>query len=1203
MVRVRRSSRGISSGRKLVKCTALAFTLATGALSLLSRQSVAQTDPPQTIGMAPFGSYHGSDIDSVDLTNGNLTVIAPLISYPQRGGKLTLNFDIVYNAKSWHWKTVCPHSCYQESYFQGNGVEVSDTQSMGLSNSATYQPYGTSYTWGVSTSVKDFSGSSHVMGGTNLQVYNNGSATYLYYASGLSLDGSGIAMTQNYESGAYQLIDRDGIRYYTPPAIGASGVVREDSNGNQIIQSQSGYTLTDTLGRNINIVGVSSTDATGCTGSQPITGVAIASLPGPTGSTASVYKYCYVTLTPYPNFTCYHCITNSNTQSQQFLQSIVLPSGAAWTFEYQDRDPSDSSSINYGDLTEIVLPTGGSISYKWVTGGNIGGNDQQRWVASRTVNDNTGSHTWTYTYGATYGTPTTVTSPPDANGVSSDTVYTFGLVFANTLGFSNEYEVQRQYYMGSHTSGSLLSTVNTGYQDIFIPWNPWLNTSSDFPSCVLPVTKQTVWPNGQTSEGDTSYDSFTFTWDYYVENGVGNPSTYNCSYGNPTQINTYDYGSGSHGALLRQETMLYKWQNTPTYAANNLISLVATDSVYSGGGTLAAETTYGYDEYSLNPSGVTTQHDQSPPDGSLRGNQTSLHRWLSGQTVATANCNVSVSNGWLVSTNHYLDTGMVNTKTDPCSYLDMFQYSANYAGSYLTTHTNALNQVWSYGYDSNSGLRTSTTDPNLDPTGYSYDSMLRLTGIQYPDQGSTTGCYSDMGGATCTQSGPPYQVVKTQAISSSPVVTKTTTTTYDVLGRVSQTQLNSDPSGTDYSLTAYDGLGRKLVVYNPTRCSSITSNCDGEMTWGYSTTNHDPINRITSVVEQDGSTVSTVYGTAPPSGFTGYCITVTDEANNSRQSCVDGLGRVTSVVEDPGSSPHLNYLTTYGYDPLNNLLSVTQGGGATGSGGAVRRSFTYDSLSRMVCASNPENSTAACPSTLPSSPVSGTVGYVYDSDGNVLTKTDARSVVTNYSYDALNRLLSKTYTSAPPGTMASCYQYDTAVNGIGRLGAEWTQPGSCSSTPPPAPPAINQSLRVYAAYDPMGRVQAEQQCAAGYCTSTSPPSAHSTPCTALSSAIGLQYCYDLLGNLLAYSNGVTTAAAGQYPQHALLFAQTFDAVGRLASVGVGSSSSDGTHPQSLFSAATYTPFNALSNWLLGTQLSTTRTYDSRLRVTGQSSAP
>jgi YD repeat-containing protein len=219
----------------------------------------------------------------------------------------------------------------------------------------------------------------------------------------------------------------------------------------------------------------------------------------------------------------------------------------------------------------------------------------------------------------------------------------------------------------------------------------------------------------------------------------------------------------------------------------------------------------------------------------------------------------------------------------------------------------------------------------------------------------------------------------------------------------------------------------------------------------------------------------------------------------------------------------------------------------------------------------------------------------YDGNGNLTAKTDARGVVTSYAYDSLNRLYSKTYTNAPAGTMASCYQYDTASNGIGLLGASWTQAGGCSSSP-----TSYQSLRKYGAYDPMGRPLTEQQCVEGYCTSTSMPTNPPKNCAALTSATGLQYCYDLAGDLLAYSNGLTTQTAGQYPQQALLFAQAFDSVGRLNSVS--SSWSDSTHPQSLFSTPVYTPFNALSSWLMGTQLTTSRYYDKNLRVTGQSSA-
>jgi len=58
---------------------AVAVILSTG-ISLLGQDS-----PNMEQGIKPYGSYHGGDLDSVNLLNGNLTLHIPLISYPQRG--------------------------------------------------------------------------------------------------------------------------------------------------------------------------------------------------------------------------------------------------------------------------------------------------------------------------------------------------------------------------------------------------------------------------------------------------------------------------------------------------------------------------------------------------------------------------------------------------------------------------------------------------------------------------------------------------------------------------------------------------------------------------------------------------------------------------------------------------------------------------------------------------------------------------------------------------------------------------------------------------------------------------------------------------------------------------------------------------------------------------------------------------------------
>src|SRR5262249_39669485 len=86
--------------------------------------------------------------------------------------------------------------------------------------------------------------------------------------------------------------------------------------------------------------------------------------------------------------------------------------------------------------------------------------------------------------------------------------------------------------------------------------------------------------------------------------------------------------------------------------------------------------------------------------------------------------------------------------------------------------------------------------------------------------------------------------------------------------------------------------------------------------------------------------------------------------------------------------------TSYAYDVFGNLTTVTQG--------SQTRTFTYDSLSRLRTAVNPE---------------SGTISYQYDDNGNLVVKTDARTdpndsnkkVSTHFEYDALNRLTRRWY--------------------------------------------------------------------------------------------------------------------------------------------------------------------------------------------------
>ncbi len=317
--------------------------------------------------------------------------------------------------------------------------------------------------------------------------------------------------------------------------------------------------------------------------------------------------------------------------------------------------------------------------------------------------------------------------------------------------------------------------------------------------------------------------------------------------------------------------------------------------------------------------------------------------------------------------------------------------------------------------------------PQADFATTTYDALGRPLIATAGDGGQTTITYSD------DQANPPAQFSATTSSLIVSGTSKTSTALMDGLGNVVQTQA-SDPEGTDYVDTTYDAIGRKSTVSNPHRSATLATD-------GITTFNYDGLSRTTSVIEPDGSTASTAYA--------GNTVTATDETGKQRESVSDALGRLTQLFEDPGSSPHLNYETDYTYDALNNLIRVDQKGSApTDSKQWRTRTFTYDSLSRLVCAANPEIQIATCP-TSPAGPFpAGAITYAYDSDGNLITKTaplpnqtGSSTVQTTNTYDALNRLTKKVYTD----TYTPLVQY--AYDGNTLTGCTTTPPGDTDSYP------------------------------------------------------------------------------------------------------------------------------------------------------------
>jgi len=742
---------------------------------------VAQSDPDLQQGLKPYGAYAGGDIDHIDLATGHLTAHAPLYSLPQRGGKLNFGFSIFDDDAGFQIQSVCfpppAHGCQYVIGNNGKGVQLIFDPKLILNT-----------TW-VNSGQTDSSGNEVQVPFYNVVDADGNQHQMIETTSGNleSLDASGISVDTN-----GVIIDANGIRQP------GTTVVLEDPNGNQITKASNSYV--DTLGRSVPdpAAALSTASLSSCPvlnfAYQALTSASSWTVPGPNGGSMT-FTLCYASV--YMRTKLCGSLTNCQeySGSKTMLQSIVLPNGKAWSFDYDAANPNDSSSIAYGDLIEILFPTGGSISYSYVTQADTCGSSytppSRRSVATRSVNanDGTGAHTWNYSWATGQST---VTDP-------------LGEKTVNTSGGCFPYITKSQMY---DSNGNLLKTVQTDYSYSADPYD-YTEIGVGLSVGVVPIRTTTTWPNGQVTKTETDYDA---GYSYYFPTHniqdtcptcVPNNSIGTTIYGKAVAVRNYDYGSGAPGALLKQTKTAYLWQSNSNYLSHNLLYLISSVTVLDGSGTQQAYSYFNYDGTAPASSGVATQHDSAPPNAPYRGNQTTVGRWI------------NTSGTYAITKNALYDTGMLYQTTDPNNNTTTYTYSPSFDGAYATQiqypTTNSVQHIVSRNYDFNTGLLASSTDQNGKTTSYTYDNMMRLSGMTYPMDPTTN--QQEQGTITRYESGYPFTTAETKNINSTQSVT--TTNVFDGLGRETETQLNSAPGSAILVDTTYDALGRVASVSNP----------------------------------------------------------------------------------------------------------------------------------------------------------------------------------------------------------------------------------------------------------------------------------------------------------------------------------------------------------------------------------------------------
>jgi hypothetical protein len=351
--------------------------------------------------------------------NGGLTLHIPLpYSYPQRGGKLNVDPFVIANSKVWQVQTHYPPSGAPSNYWNVNyspwgNTYLTDALHLGITRSfesivdfygnttesvshyAFIGPSGESH---PISAISTSNGQEIVLESSNVTGYRIELAgtpdSYGVYPSARIIDRNGNV----YTLGAFVphspapgvpkcTVTRDGVVTPTdiatedPEPYGTTTDCNElatvtsvaDSNGNTVYENVFyASTSTDTEGRPISVP------------QSPVDACAAYNYPGPSNSTQPI-TYCSTTISLQTNFglsdvTEFQNSNNNGSHSTSIISSITLPDQTSWNISYD----------NYGEITQVTLPLGGSISYQWTTIPLPQCNTQtpvSRAVSTRTISD------------------------------------------------------------------------------------------------------------------------------------------------------------------------------------------------------------------------------------------------------------------------------------------------------------------------------------------------------------------------------------------------------------------------------------------------------------------------------------------------------------------------------------------------------------------------------------------------------------------------------------------------------------------------------------------------------------------------------------------------------------------------------------------------------------------------------------------------
>ncbi len=763
----------------------------------------------------------------------------------------------------------------------------------------------------------------------------------------------------------------------------------------------------------------------------------------------------------------------SNTASEynpdQFIKAVWLPDGRSYQFKY---------SV-YGRVARVVLPTGGAIEYDYATpgyGSTLGQGYVVQRASAKRIYDETGTLQGKTAFSlgdpcdgfpsGNCGTSAIVEQFDPSNTRLTKTKHYFRGIPNGEFPYSIKWDQGKEFKSESFAANgtTVLAMTATEWAQRIPSWctnNPYINNiCGTNPATTMPQNNSFV------------LETYSQLVDANLMSKVSsiNPANNEWmvdSFNNPTDVWYYDYGTGTPGSFLKRvHTDYVTDSNYTSHTGAHLRSLVSQTWVSSdsAGNNKVALSQIEYDNYS-----ASSPHAALVSRSSVTGfdstNYGTSHAYRGNPTAVTAYANAAAQTGAVTSYSQYdmlgnvLKTIDANGNAATISYSDNFgspdnnattnstpsQISGYNTFAYPSSSTNPMNWTAYVQYDYFTGQPVNAQDINgaVSKTIYS-DALDRPTqsvsAVGTSLESQTTIAYDDTNRTITTTSD--LNTLNDNLLKSISL--------YDGLGRTIE-QRSYEADG-DYRAiqTQYDALSRPYKQSNRFRPTEVNSN--NPILW--TTGSFDSLGRATSITTPDSAVVQTSYS--------GNSTTVIDQAGKVRRSITNAIGQLIRV-DEPNASNQLDVSgsqyqpTSYTYDVLNNLLTVTQASNTTTQcGGASScsqtRTFAYNSLSRLTSATNPE---------------SGTISYVYDSVGNLTQKDDPRGVRTTFAYDALNRLTSRSY-STPSGTPSNYQASPTATYTYdGTNISNWK--GRLTKV------ATSVSTTEYTGFDILGRVTSHKQ--------------------------------------------------------------------------------------------------------------------------------